>query len=392
MASLTIKGLTKRYGETAAVENLDLEVKDKEFMVLVGPSGCGKTTTLNSIAGLIEIDEGEIWFGDELVACPQRGIFKIPQRREVAMVFQDYAIYPHMTVFGNIAFPLEIRKVNKREVEARVKKTAQLLEIEELLNRKPKALSGGQRQRIALGRAMVRNPKIFLLDEPLANLDAKLRVHARVELKELQRELGVTAIFVTHDQVEAMTMGDRIAVMNDGRLEQVGTPSELYDKPRNRFVAGFIGGPPMNMLEGKLEEKNGDLVINLKFGIYKLPQKARGLMKKTTSPEVILGIRPENVAITKESKKLRPEPRPEHSRRAVEGRRPELVEGNSLEATVVHIEPLGKESNVHLEAGGNPLVAIRSSTQDLRTGDKVWLSFDEEKIHVFDQKSGEALL
>jgi multiple sugar transport system ATP-binding protein len=368
MASLTIKGLTKRYGETTAVENLDLEVKDKEFMVLVGPSGCGKTTTLNSIAGLIEIDEGEIWFGDELVACPQRGIFKIPQRREVAMVFQDYAIYPHMTVFGNIAFPLEIRKVNKREIEARVKKTAQLLEIEEFLNRKPKALSGGQRQRIALGRAMVRNPKIFLLDEPLANLDAKLRVHARVELKELQQELGVTAIFVTHDQVEAMTMGDRIAVMNDGRLEQVGTPSELYHKPRNRFVAGFIGGPPMNMLEGRLAEKNGDLVIDLKFGIYELPKKARDLMEKTTSSEVILGIRPEDVVITKESKRRRPE------------------------ATVVYIEPLGKESNVHLEAGGNPLIAIRSSTQDLRAGDKVWLSFDEEKIHVFDQKSGEALL
>jgi multiple sugar transport system ATP-binding protein len=368
MASLTIKGLTKRYGETIAVENLDLEVRDKEFMVLVGPSGCGKTTTLNSIAGLIEIDEGEIWFGDELVACPQRGIFKIPQQREVAMVFQDYAIYPHMTVFGNIAFPLEIRKVNKREIEARVKKTARLLQIEELLNRKPKALSGGQRQRIALGRAMVRNPEIFLLDEPLANLDAKLRVHARVELKELQQELGVTALFVTHDQVEAMTMGDRIAVMNDGHLEQVGTPAELYHTPRNVFVAGFIGGPPMNMLAGRLEERNGDLVIDLEFCIYELPKKARGLMKKITSSEVILGIRPENVAITKESN------------------------SRSLEATIVHIEPLGKESNVHLEAGGNPLIAIRSSTQDLRAGDKVWLSFDEEKIHVFDQKSGEALL
>ena len=384
MASLTIKGLTKRYGETIAVENLDLEVKDKEFVVLVGPSGCGKTTVLNSIAGLIEVDEGEIWFGDELVTSPERGISKMPQKREVAMVFQDYAIYPHMTVFGNIAFPLEIRKVNKREIEARVKKAAQLLEIEELLSRKPKALSGGQRQRIALGRAMVRNPKIFLLDEPLANLDAKLRVHARVELRKLQQELGVTAIFVTHDQVEAMTIGDRIAVMNDGHLEQVGTPAELYHNPRNRFVAGFIGSPPMNMLKGRLEEKNGDLVIDLKFCIYELPKKARELMKKTASSEVILGIRPENIVITKESKGCRPEPHPEHSRRA--------VEGNSLEATVVHIELTGKESNVHLEAGGSPLIAIRSSTQDLKAGDKVWLSLDEEKIHVFDQKSGEALL
>jgi multiple sugar transport system ATP-binding protein len=376
MASLTIKGLTKRYGETAAVDNLDLEVKDKEFVVLVGPSGCGKTTTLNSIAGLVEIDEGEIWFGDELVTSPKRGIFKIPQKREVAMVFQDYAIYPHMTVFGNIAFPLEIRKVDKREIEARVKKAAQLLGIEGLLNRKPRALSGGQRQRIALGRAMVRNPGIFLLDEPLANLDAKLRVHARMELKNLQQELGVTAICVTHDQVEAMTMGDRIAVMNNGHLEQVGTPSELYHNPRNRFVAGFIGGPPMNMLEGRLEEKNGDLVVDLKFCIYELPEKARELTKKTDISEVTLGIRPENVVITKESRGSRPEP----------------VEGNSLEATVIYIELIGKESNVYLEAGESPLIAIRSSTQDLRAGDKVWLSFDEEKIHVFDQKSGEALL
>jgi len=368
MASLTIKGLTKKYGEMAAVENLDLEVKDKEFVVLVGPSGCGKTTTLNSIAGLVEIDEGEIWFGDELVTSPERGISKIPQKRGVAMVFQDYAIYPHMTVFGNIAFPLEIRKVNKREIEARVKKAAQLLEIENLLNRKPKALSGGQRQRIALGRAMVRDPKIFLLDEPLANLDAKLRVRARVELKKLQQELGVTAIFVTHDQVEAMTIGDRIAVMNDGHLEQMGTPAELYHNPRNRFVAGFIGSPSMNMLAGKLKEKDGALVIDLNFCVYELFEKARELMEKTTLSEVILGIRPENVVITKESK------------------------GNPLEATVVYIELTGKESNVHLEAGGSPLIAIRSSTQDLRAGDKVWLSFDEEKVHVFEQKSGKALL
>jgi len=376
MASLTIKGLTKKYGETAAVENLDLEVKDKEFVVLVGPSGCGKTTTLNAIAGLVEIDEGEIWFGDELVTSPERGISKIPQKRGVAMVFQDYAIYPHMTVFGNIAFPLEIRKVNKREVEARVKKAAQLLEIEELLNRKPKALSGGQRQRIALGRAMVRDPKIFLLDEPLANLDAKLRVRARVELRKLQQELGVTAIFVTHDQVEAMTIGDRIAVMNDGHLEQMGAPAELYHNPTNRFVAGFIGSPSMNMLEGRLEQKNEALVIDLNFCAYELSKRTRELMQKTTSSEVILGIRPENIVITKESK----------------GRRPEPAEGNSFEATIVYIELTGKESNVHLEAGGSSLIAIRSSTQDLRTGDKVWLSFDEEKIHIFDQQSGKALL
>lgn len=368
MASLTIKGMTKKFGETAAVENLSLKVKDKEFVVLVGPSGCGKTTTLNSIAGLVEIDEGEIWFEDELVTAPEQGISKMPQEREVAMVFQDYAIYPHMTVFGNMAFPLEIRKIDKREVEARVKKAAQLLEIEELLHRKPNALSGGQRQRIALGRAMVRNPKIFLLDEPLANLDAKLRVRARVELKKLQRELGVTAIFVTHDQIEAMTIGDRIAVMHDGRLEQMGTPEELYNNPRNSFVAGFIGSPPMNMLEGRLDEKDGQPVIDLGFSIYELPKKAREMMKKKTESEVLLGIRPENIMITKEN------------------------EGNALDATVVHIELTGKESNVHLKAGESPLIAIRTSTQGLTAGGKVWLSFDEEKVHVFERKSGKALL
>jgi multiple sugar transport system ATP-binding protein len=368
MASLTIKNLTKKYGETVAVENLDLEVKDKEFVVLVGPSGCGKTTVLNSIAGLLEIDEGEIWFGDELVNSPKNGIFKIPQKREVAMVFQDYAIYPHMTVFGNIAFPLEIRKVNKRKIEEQVRKAAQILEIEDLLNRKPKALSGGQRQRIALGRAIVRNPKIFLLDEPLANLDAKLRVHARVELKNLQQKLGVTTLFVTHDQVEAMTTGDRIAVINKGHLEQMGTPAELYNNPQNIFVAGFIGAPPMNMLEGRLEERNGNLIIDLKFCIYELSKKARELMKKTTLSEVILGIRPENIMIMKESKK------------------------NSFKATVIHIELIGKEFNIYLKAGESDLIAIRSSIKDLRIGDKVWLYFDEKNIHIFDQKSGKVLL
>jgi multiple sugar transport system ATP-binding protein len=368
MAGLTIKSLTKKYGETRAVENLDLKVKDKEFVVLVGPSGCGKTTVLNSIAGLIEIDEGEIWFGDELVTSPKHGILKIPQKREVAMVFQDYAIYPHMTVFGNIAFPLEIRKVNKQEIEARVKKTAQLLRIDNLLNRKPKALSGGQRQRIALGRAIVRDPRIFLMDEPLANLDAKLRVHARVELKKLQQELGVTTIFVTHDQVEAMTMGDKIAVMNDGHLEQMGTATELYHNPRNKFVAGFIGSPPMTMLDGILVEKNGSIAMDLGFSTYGLSKRMKELMKRAKTSGVTLGVRPENIAIMKKRQK------------------------NSFKAKVVHIEPVGREFNVYLEAGKSPFIAIRSSTQDIKAGDEVWLFFDEEKIHIFDGKSEETLL
>ena len=368
MASLTINGLTIKYGDIAAVENLDLEVNDKEFVALVGPSGCGKTTTLNSIAGLIEVEKGEMWFGDELVTSPEQGICKMPQKREVAMVFQDYAIYPHMTVFGNIAFPLEIRKINKKEIEERVKTAARQLEIEDLLKRKPKALSGGQRQRIALARAMVRSPKVFLLDEPLANLDAKLRVRARVELKELQRRLGVTAIFVTHDQVEAMTIGDRIAVMNNGRLEQMGTPAELYHHPSNRFVAGFIGSPAMNMMDSTLQQKDGSLVLNLACGTYEPPDRVKEILKESASSEVTLGIRPESVVINGQYKK------------------------NALEATVVYIELIGKEYNIHLNAGGTTLIAIRESAEDLNKGVKVWLTFDEKKLHVFDLKSGEALL
>ena len=364
MASLSIKEMTIKYGNTVAVRNLDLEVKDKEFVVLVGPSGCGKTTTLNCIAGLIEASSGEMWFGDELVMSPAQDIFKIPQKREVAMVFQDYAIYPHMTVFGNIAFPLEVRKVNKREITERVRKAAELLEIDDLLDRKPKALSGGQRQRIALGRAMVRNPKVFLLDEPLANLDAKLRVRARVELKELQQRLGVTAIFVTHDQVEAMTIGDRIAVMNEGRLEQMGTPNELYHHPQNRFVAGFIGSPAMNMLDGKILVENGKYIFDLEFGKLELEGIDKRLSKKDKVSGVTLGVRPEKVIFSKE--KI----------------------NNSLEAKVSHIELTGKEFNVHLRLGEFPLIAIKESINDIHVGDQVWVTFNMEEIHLFDFESG----
>jgi len=366
MATLTIKGLSKRYGKTPAVEDFDLHVEDKEFVVLVGPSGCGKTTVLNSVAGLFDIDEGEIWFGDELVNAPARKVFKIPQKREVAMVFQDYAIYPHMTVFGNIAFPLSIRRTSKQEIETRVGKAARLLEIDHLLDRKPKALSGGQRQRIALGRAMVRNPKIFLLDEPLANLDAKLRVHARMELKKLQQELGVTTIFVTHDQVEAMTMGDRIAVMNNGRLEQIGTPSELYTEPANTFVAKFIGSPPMNLMEGSLVASDRGPRIDLGFSPSphvlspSLVERIRG----AGITEITLGIRPEHITIGREHLE------------------------NSVEATVEYAELTGKEVNVYLDLGGEPLIAISGSGQDLEKDERVWITLDSRRIHLFDRTSG----
>jgi len=368
VANLTIIGLTKKYNNgSIGVKDLNLEVKDKEFLVLVGPSGCGKTTVLNSISGLTEINEGEIWFGDELVSAPKKRIFKPPQERGVAMVFQDYAIYPHMTVYNNMSFPLEIRKIDRKEIEKRVKKAAHLLGIDHLLDRKPKALSGGQKQRIAIGRAIVRNPEIFLMDEPLANLDAKLRVSARVELKKLQEELGVTTVFVTHDQIEAMTMGDRIAVMNQGHVEQIGTPVELYHKPKNLFVAGFIGSPSMNMFEGKLVEKEETMGVNLKFLLYKLSPRVSVSIKNKHLSQVIFGVRPEDVIINKKKQE------------------------NSFQAKVIRIEPIGKEYHIHLEIDGLTFISIESSINDLKEENIVWISFNKDKIYLFNLESGEAL-
>jgi multiple sugar transport system ATP-binding protein len=367
MASLTIKGLTKKYDETIAVKDFNLEVKNKEFLVLVGPSGCGKTTVLNSIAGLISINEGEIWFGEELVDAPQKKIFKIPQKRGVAMVFQDYAIYPHMTVYSNMAFPLEVRKVAPEEIKDRVVKAARLLGIDHLLQRKPKALSGGQKQRIALGRAIVRNPKIFLMDEPLANLDAKLRVQARVELKKLQKELGVTTIFVTHDQIEAMTMGDRIALMNNGRIEQIGTPLELYQKPKNIFVADFIGSPPINIFQGDLVNNDKKIGIDLKFFFYPLTSKLSKSITNKEISKVALGIRPENVLIVQNKK------------------------DGLFQANILRIEPVGKEYNIHLEVEGKPFISIESSPGHWQEGDKVWVAFAEDYIYIFDLESGDII-
>src|SRR6267378_1080814 len=249
LARVEIRGLHKEFEGTVAVEDLNLEVKDKEFVVLLGPSGCGKTTTLRCVAGLEEADGGEIYIGDRLVNDLD------PKDRNVAMVFQSYALYPHMTVYQNMAFPLENAKVAEREIIASVNRVAKLLQIETLLGRKPSQLSGGQRQRVAVGRAIVREPQVFLMDEPLSNLDAKLRVHMRAELKRLQKDIGVTTIYVTHDQVEAMTMADRIAIMNKGLLQQFEEPQRLYEAPANLFVASFIGSPAMNVLEGSLERR-----------------------------------------------------------------------------------------------------------------------------------------
>ncbi|MBE6753070.1 MAG: sn-glycerol-3-phosphate ABC transporter ATP-binding protein UgpC, partial [Ruminococcaceae bacterium] len=292
MSSVTLKNIYKRYaGNVIAVKDFSLEIQDKEFVILVGPSGCGKSTTLRMIAGLEEISEGELYIGDMLVNDVA------PKDRDIAMVFQNYALYPHMTVYENMAFGLKLRKYDRAEIQRRVEEAAQILDITHLLQRKPKALSGGQRQRVALGRAIVREPKVFLLDEPLSNLDAKLRAQMRTELAKLHMRLGTTFIYVTHDQTEAMTMGDRIVVMKDGIIQQVNTPQYLYDKPCNAFVAGFLGTPQMNFIDVTLQRRESD--IYALFGDYsiKLPasKNNRGQLEPYIGKEVILGVRPEHV-------------------------------------------------------------------------------------------------
>ncbi len=298
---------------------------------------------------------------------PQHGVYLPPQQREVAMVFQDYALYPHMTVFKNIAFPLEVRGKNGNEVLRRVKATAELLGISQLLNRKPKQLSGGQRQRVALGRAIVREPKIFLMDEPLANLDAKLRVYMRVELKKLHQKLGTTTVYVTHDQVEAMCLGDRVAVLKDGILQQVAAPNELYDAPKNTFVAGFIGSPPMNMLNGKFAMKDGNLTIDLGFATFKLPDWTEEKLKKTQASEVVLGFRPEDIRLA------------------------DKYQENAIEAKVEMCESIGREVHSHLAAGDYSIVAVTTPAENVKVGQSAWVVLSEEKIHVFDGKTGELL-
>jgi multiple sugar transport system ATP-binding protein len=370
MVSITIKNLTKKYGKVTAVKNLNLQIGDKEFFVFLGPSGCGKTTILFAVAGLIKVDAGEIWIGDDLVTSAEKGIHKPPQERGIAMVFQDYAIYPHMTVFENIAFPLRIRKTDKHETEQMVKKTAKLLDISQLLDRKPRQLSGGQRQRVALGRALVRKPRIFLMDEPLANLDAKLRVQTRADLKRLQMNLGVTTICVTHDQVEAMTMADRIMVQRDGVVEQVGTPNELYNSPANQFVAGFIGSPEMNFIESNLVRQGKGLRLDAKGFTVSMPGEIRSKLEDHIGGEVIMGIRPDD---------LRENP-------CAEGTEPE----NAIRMTLELIEPIGPQLILYLKAGEVSLVAVVKDTKT-RVGEGITMEIDPGKTHIFDKKTGKAL-
>ncbi|ADQ05094.1 ABC transporter related protein [Caldicellulosiruptor owensensis OL] len=369
MASVRLKGVYKRYpGGVTAVSDFNLDIEDKEFIVLVGPSGCGKTTTLRMIAGLEEVTEGEIYIGDKLVNDVP------PKDRDIAMVFQNYALYPHMTVFENMAFGLKLRKFPKDEIKRRVHEAAKILGIEHLLDRKPKALSGGQRQRVALGRAIVREPKVFLMDEPLSNLDAKLRVQMRTELSKLHKRLGTTFIYVTHDQTEAMTMGTRIVVMKDGFIQQVDTPQVLYEQPANLFVAGFIGSPQMNFIESRIEQKDKNIYVVFGNNAIKLPE---GKAKKVeelgyVGKEVIMGIRPEDL----------------HDEEIFLQTAQEAV----VDANVDVVEMLGSETLLYVVVDGLNLIARVDPRSKAKAGDKIKLAFDVNRIHLFDKETEKAIV
>ena len=362
MASLSLKHIYKKYsGGVTAVSDFNLEVKDKEFLVLVGPSGCGKTTTLRMIAGLEEITEGELFIGDRLVNDVA------PKDRKIAMVFQNYALYPHMSVYENMAFGLKLNKTPKEEIKRRVEEAARILDITHLLDRKPKALSGGQKQRVALGRAIVRNPMVFLLDEPLSNLDAKLRAAMRTELTKLHNRVGTTFVYVTHDQVEAMTMATRIVVMKDGLIQQVDTPQNLYDSPVNIFVAGFIGTPQMNFINGTLEKKGDDVFFKFEENEIKLPaDKANNpALQDYIGKEVVAGLRPE--CIHDEPMQLA------------------ALAESTVDAFVDVTELMGAEIYLYLNIGETNLIARVSSRSASRAGDTIKVAFDTSRLHIFDK-------
>jgi multiple sugar transport system ATP-binding protein len=361
MAQVLMKDLNKKYDEVHAVKDVNLHIRDKEFVVLVGPSGCGKSTTLRMVAGLEEITGGEIVIGDRVVNDLP------PKDRDIAMVFQNYALYPHMTVYDNMAFGLKMRKFPKAEIEQRVREAAEILSIQELLKRKPRQLSGGQRQRVAVGRAIVRHPQVFLFDEPLSNLDAKLRVQMRVELKRLHDRLETTAIYVTHDQVEAMTLGDRVVVMKDGWVQQVGEPLELYGQPANRFVAGFIGSPAMNFVDVTINDGNGALWAESAGLRVRVPPARGDRLRPYKGQRVTLGIRPED---------LRPVA---------------ASDPDGFEAVVDVVEPLGSEILLDVKAGNSSLVARVEPTMRVKVHESIRLAMAPERIHFFDAKTEAAV-
>ncbi len=378
MAGLSLRGIYKKYpGGFVAVTDVNLEIEDKEFIILVGPSGCGKSTTLRMIAGLEEISDGELYIGDRLVNDIA------PKDRDIAMVFQNYALYPHMTVYDNMAFGLKLRKVPKDEIDRKVKEAAKILDLEKLLDRKPKAMSGGQRQRVALGRAIVRSPQVFLLDEPLSNLDAKLRAQMRTEIAKLHQKLGTTFIYVTHDQTEAMTMGDRIVVMKDGFIQQVDTPQHLYESPCNKFVAGFLGSPQMNFIDAVLLKQGSKYVVEfgssdsrssrgVKYTVEVPESKVVPELADYVDKEVIMGIRPESV----------------HDE--------EMYLSNAstgvIECDVDITEMMGAETYLYLTCEGIPLTARVSPRSTAKAHDRIKVAIDPNKIHLFDKDTEKTII
>ena len=400
MAGIVLEDVTKRYGDgTVAVHDLSLEIEDAEFMVFVGPSGCGKTTALRMIAGLETISEGKLKIGDNVVNDMQ------PKDRDIAMVFQNYALYPHMTVRDNMAFGLKLAKTDKAEINKRVKEAASVLGLDEYLEKKPRALSGGQRQRVAMGRAIVRKPQAFLMDEPLSNLDAKLRVQMRSEIARIQKDLSVTTVYVTHDQIEAMTMGDRVSVIKKGELQQVGTPTELFEHPNNLFVAGFIGSPSMNFASSTVSEDGGGLTVKLGEQTLKIDEKdvaGRPALKSYVGKDVVLGIRPQDFED------------PEYAR--------ESGEGTRLKANIDLIEAVGTETMVHFkvdaplamtedmkelaaDVGGDEIAQLERKAQEgeneftavldprskLRKNEDITLSVDTARLHFFDPETSQGI-
>jgi multiple sugar transport system ATP-binding protein len=363
MARVVIRNLNKTFNEVHAVKDVNLEIRDREFVVLVGPSGCGKTTTLRMVAGLESITSGEVLIGDTIVnELP-------PMDRDIAMVFQNYALYPHMSVYDNMAFGLKMRRFARAEIDRRVLEAADILGIANLLYRKPRQLSGGQRQRVALGRAIVRHPQVFLFDEPLSNLDAKLRVQMRVELKKIHDRVGTTAIYVTHDQVEAMTLGDRVMVMKDGLVQQVGEPLDLYNKPVNRFVAGFIGSPAMNFAAVNLTEQDGALFAVGDSIRLKLPPGRAKRLQSHIGQRVALGIRPEDLRIGSGNR----------------------ADGLSFPAIVEVIERLGSQILLDVKVGAASMVAAVEPAVKAIVREQLHLAFDAERLHFFDDDSGNVI-
>ena len=366
MAQVSCRKVVKAFeGGVQAVKGIDLEIQDEEFVVLVGPSGCGKSTTLRMIAGLEELTSGEIWIGGDLVNDVP------PRDRDIAMVFQNYALYPHMNVFDNMAFGLKLRKFPQAEIKRRVDKAASILHLGELLERKPKALSGGQRQRVAMGRAIVRDPKVFLFDEPLSNLDAKLRVDMRTEIKKVHQTVRTTTVYVTHDQVEAMTLADRVVVMNQGRIEQVGPPQELYHKPNTRFVAGFIGSPAMNFLPCRLEGANGGLTVRLSEQIaLPVPPARTERYARVKDRPLTFGIRPEHIT------ELRDQGRPNVVR---------------IDPVMDVIEPMGMETLVHFWIGETLLCGRVDPSAPAEAGKPLPMSVDLNQMHLIEEETGRVI-